>query len=222
MPNTLRLLATLTTLTTLAALAALAARDSAGQTAPGQSAKRSQFVITKGADTVAVEIFSRDANTLTSEIYQKNGLRTQYTMDLKPDSSVSHVEMTRVNPGGQSVGISIFILDSTVKAQVTAQGQTEQYEFPSRHAIPMLAVSFALCEQIIQASHLGAGKSASYTAIRLGAADTTNLTVTRFHQDSVLFSMQGAQLKASLGSKGEVTGGLHLGQGWTITRKPGS
>jgi len=31
-----------------------------------------------------------------------------------------------------------------------------------------------------------------------------------------------AQLKAALGSKGEIVGGVHLGQGWTITRKPGS
>jgi hypothetical protein len=32
--------------------------------------------------------------------------------------------------------------------------------------------------------------------------------------------MQGAQLKAVLGTKGEIVGGVHLGQGWTITRKP--
>jgi len=185
-----------------------------------QHAKRSKFVITKGNDTVAVELFSRDGNALTSEIYQTNGPRTQYTMDLKPDSSISHVEFTRVTQNNQSIGISIFFLDSTVKAQMSAAGQTEQFEFPSRRAIPILVVSFALCEQIVQASHLDVGKSAVYTAIRLGVGDTTQLTVTRFHKDSVSFAMQGAQLKAALGSKGEIIGGVHLGQGWTITRKP--
>jgi len=185
-----------------------------------QQAKRSQFVITKGNDTVAVELFSRDGNALTSEIYQTNGPRTQYTMDLKPDSSISHVEFTRVTQNNQSIGISIFFLDSTVKAQMSAAGQTEQFEFPSGRAIPILVVSFALCEQIVQASHLDVGKSAVYTAIRLGVGDTTQLTVTRFHKDSVSFAMQGAQLKAALGSKGEIIGGVHLGQGWTITRKP--
>lgn len=185
-----------------------------------QQSKRSQFVITKGNDTVAVELFSRDGNALTSEIYQKNGPRSQYTMDLKPDSSISHVEFTRVTQNNQSMGISIFFLDSTVKAQVSAQGQTEQFEFTSRKAIPMLVVSFALFEQIVHASRLALGKSATYTALRLGAADTAQLTVTRFHQDSVSFAMQGAQLKAALGSKGEIVGGVHLGQGWTITRKP--
>ena len=184
-----------------------------------QQSKRSQFVITKGNDTVAVELFSRDANALTSEIYQTNGPRTQYTMDLKPDSSISHVEFTRVTQNSQSIGISIFFLDSTVKAQMSAAGQTEQFEFPSRRAIPILVVSFALCEQIVHASHLDVGKSATYTAVRLGAGDTTQLTVTRFHKDSVSFVMQGAQLKAALGSKGEIVSAVHLGQGWTISRK---
>ena len=53
-----------------------------------------------------------------------------------------------------------------------------------------------------------------------GVGDTTQLTVTRFQKDSVSFAMQGAQLKAALGSKGEIVGGVNLGQGWTITRKP--
>lgn len=200
----------------LAALIAIALPLAAQQ----QQAKRSQFVVTKGKDTVAVELFSRDGNVLTSEIYQTNGPRTQYTMDLKPDSSISHVEFTRVTQNNQSIGISLFFLDSTVKAQMSAQGQTEQFEFASRKAIPILVVSFALCEQIVLASHLDVGKSATYTAIRLGVGDTTQLTVTRFHKDSVSFAMQGAQLKAALGSKGEIVGGVHLGQGWTITRKP--
>jgi hypothetical protein len=184
-----------------------------------QQPKRSQFVVLKGKDTVAVELFSRDANALTSEIYQTNGPRIQYTMDLKRDSSISHVEFTRVTQNNQSVGVSVFFLDSTVKAQISAQGETEQLEFPSRRAVPMLVVSFALCEQIIHASHLAVGKSATYTALRLGAGDTTQLVVTRFHPDSVSLAMQGVQLKAALGSKGEVVGGAHLGQGWTIVRK---
>jgi hypothetical protein len=129
------------------------------------------------------------------------------------------VEFTRVTQNNQSVGVSVFFLDSTVKAQISAQGETEQLEFPSRRAVPMLVVSFALCEQIIHASHLAVGKSATYTALRLGAGDTTQLVVTRFHPDSVSLAMQGVQLKAALGSKGEVVGGAHLGQGWTIVRK---
>jgi hypothetical protein len=142
MPNILQLVPSLTALVVAFPLAA-----------QQQQARRSQFVVTKGNDTIAVELFSRDGNALTSEIYQKNGPRTQYTMDLKPDSSISHVEFTRVTQNNQSIGISIFFLDSTVKAQMSAAGQTEQFEFASRKAIPILVVSFALCEQIVLASH---------------------------------------------------------------------
>ena len=63
--------------------AALACVDSVS---PQQAATRSKFVVKKGKDTVAIEIFSRDAGTLTSEIYQSNGIRTQYSLDLRPDS----------------------------------------------------------------------------------------------------------------------------------------
>jgi hypothetical protein len=182
--------------------------------------QRSRFVITKGNDTVAVELFSRAANALTSEIYQTKGPRTQYTMDLKPDSSISHVEFTRVTQNNQSIGVSIFFLDTLVRAQMSVAGQSDRFEFPSRKAVPMLVVSFALCEQIVRASHLEVGKSASYTALRLGAGDTAQLIVTRFHKDSVSFAMQGAQLKAALGSNGDVVGGVNIGQGWIVTRKP--
>ena len=45
------------------------------------------------------------------------------------------------------------------------------------------------------ASHLSVGKSRVWTACRLGAGDTTTLTVTRFHADSVLLAMSDIQLK---------------------------
>jgi hypothetical protein len=199
-----------------AALVAACALPAAGQ----QAAKREQFLITKAGDTVAVELFTRDAKTLSCEIYQKNGPRTQYTMDLRPDSTISHVELTRVGQQGNAVGLSVFFLDGLVKAQMSAQGETQQFELPSRNAVPMLVTSFALCEQIIRTAHLGVGKSATFLAVRLAAADSATVTLTRFHADTVLFAMQGAQLKVALGSKGEVVGGLHLTQGWTITRKP--
>ena len=208
MPNTHRLLLS-------SALLLIAAA-----TTPAQATgKRGQFVITKGADTVAVELFTREAATLSSEIYQKNGPRTQLSVDFKPDSTISHVEMTRVAQTGQSVGVSVFFLDGQVKAQVSSQGQTEQFELPSKHAVPILVLSFALSEQLIRKAHLDVGKSASYLAVRLGASDTATVTLTRFHADSVLIAMQGAQLKAALGSKGEVVGGVHVTQGWTVVRK---
>ena len=187
---------------------------------PAQQSARSEFIVKKGKDTVAVEIFSRDAGTLTSEIYQSNGLRTQYTLNLRPDSSVQHVEMTRQGRQGAGTGISVHFADTLVTATMAAGGESEKFEFPSRGtATPFLAVSFALAEQVVFASHLGVGKSRVWTACRLGVADTTTLTVTRFHADSVMLAMADVQLKLSLSPKGEVSGGRHMNQDWLVERK---
>jgi hypothetical protein len=186
------------------------------------SATKSGFVIKKGKDTVAVELYSREGSTITSEIYQSTGLRTQFTLNLGADGSVKYVEMTRQGRQGQGIGVTLAIGDTLVSASMTGPGgENERMGIPSRHATPFLAVSFALCEQIVRASHLDVGKSQTWTAFRLGATDTATLTVTRFHADSALLAMPDVQLKVALSSTGDVIGGRHLGQDWLIERRPG-
>jgi hypothetical protein len=186
-----------------------------------QQPVRSEFIVKKGKDTVAVEIFTRDASTLTSEIYQTNGIRTQYTINLRSDSSAQHVEMTRQGRQGAGAGVSVNFADTLVTAIMSAGGEAEKVEFASGRgkAIPFLAVSFALAEQVLFASHLAVGKSRVWTACRLAAGDTATLTVTRFHADSALLAMSDLQLKLALSPKGEVIGGRHMAQDWLVERK---
>jgi len=185
-----------------------------------QQPVRSEFILRKGKDTVAVEIFSRDASTLTSEIYQSNGLRTQYTLNLRRDSSVQHVELTRQGRQGVGAGVSVDFSDTLVTATASGGGESQKFEFGSRgKTTPFLAVSFALVEQVAFASHLEVGKSKVWTAVRLAAGDTATLTVTRFHADSVLLAMPEVQIKVALSPKGEVIGGRHLTQDWLVERK---
>src|SRR5262245_40895476 len=112
----------------------------------------SQFVITKGKDTVGVELFSRDASTLSSEIRLATGLSWQLSVNLKPDGSMTHVEATRVTRQGASTGISVHFGDTLVTAAIIAPGGTEHDELPVHGRIaPFLAISFALAEQLVQA-----------------------------------------------------------------------
>jgi hypothetical protein len=189
--------------------------------AQGQQAAKPGFVIKKGKDTVAVEVYSRDASMLTSEIYQSNGVRTQYTATLGADASVTYIEMTRQGRQGQGTGLTIAFGDTLVSASMTGPGgENEKMSIASRgRNTPFLAVSFALCEQILRSSRLDVGKSQKWTAFRLAAGDTTTLTVTRFHADSALFSMPDVQLKVAVSATGDVTGGRHLGQDWLIERR---
>lgn len=185
-----------------------------------QTAARSQFVVKKGKDTVAIEIFSRDRSTLTSEIYQTNGIRTQYTADLRADHTVKHVEMTRQGRQGGGT-VSVTFGDSMVSAVASAAGgDGEKFEFVSHgKTTPFLAISFALAEQIVMANRLDVGKSAKLIAVRLAAGDSTTLTLERFHRDSVSLVMSDLQLEVALSPNGEVIGGRHLGQDWVVERK---
>lgn len=177
------------------------------------------FVITKGKDTVAVELYSRDGSTLTSDIYQTNGLRTQFTANLGQNGGVKYIEMTRQNPQGVGVGMTIAFGDTLTAVSISAPGENERMSVPSRHPTPFLAFSFALCEQIVRASHLEVGKSETWMAFRLGVGDTATLTVTRFHADSALLAMKDIRLKVATSAAGDVIGGRHLGQDWLIERR---
>src|SRR5262245_55910227 len=75
---------------------------------------RSQFVVTKGKDTVAVEVFTRNGRSMTSEIVQSNGVRTQMTVELRPDSSIQTIEYQRQNRQGQGVSLDGRFADSLV------------------------------------------------------------------------------------------------------------
>lgn len=188
---------------------------------PAQNAPTTQFTITKGKDTVAVEVFTRDGATLTSDIYQTVGIRTQYTLNLRPDSSVQHVEMSRQGRQGAGTGVSVHFADALVTVSMSAAGENQKMELPmpGKTATPFLAVSFALSEQVVQASHLTLGKPVKWTAIRLGAGDSTTLTVTRFHPDSVSLVMSDVEIRLAVSPKGEVIGGRHVAQNWLVQRK---
>jgi len=186
-----------------------------------QAASRFQYVVKKGKDTVAIEIVSRDHSTLTSEIYQSNGIRTQYTADLRADNSISRVEMTRQGRQGGGGTVLVTFGDSIVSAVFSAGGDGEKFEFaPHGRVTPFLAISFALTGQIVAANHLDVGKSAKLIAVRLAAGDSTTMTIERFHRDSVSLVMPDLQLKVALSPTGEVIGGRHLGQDWVVERKP--
>ena len=202
------------------ALSSLIIAGVTGTPATSQQAPSSKFVITKGKDTVGIELFSRDTATLWSEIHLATGLRWQITANLRADSSVDHIEATRLTRQGVSTGVSVHFGDTLVSATIMAPGGSEQAEVTTRgKAAPFLAISFALVEQLVQASHLGNGESAKWTVARLGAGDTATLTISRIHPDSALVSTTDVELRLALSKQGEILGGRYVGQEWMFERR---
>src|SRR6185436_3985540 len=130
---------------------------------------------------------------------QTNGPRFQYTANLLPDSSIVMVDLTRQTRAGVTTSILARFTDTLVTARVSAPAGSETVDLPVRgKSTPFLAVSFALAEQIIRSSHVGVGKSAKLTAVRLGIGDTATLTVSRFHADSASITVGDAELRVAL------------------------
>ena len=73
---------------------------------------RTQFVVRKGKDTVAVEVFTRDGRSMTSQIVQSNGVRTQFTVELRTDSTIQSIEYQRQNRQGQGLSLDGRFADS--------------------------------------------------------------------------------------------------------------
>jgi hypothetical protein len=184
-------------------------------------AQRGSFVITKGKDTVAVESYTRDATTLTTEIAHMSGMKWQLTATLRPDSAVRTIEAIRQTRAA-SLNMMVHFGDTLVNAQISAAAGSEKFSFAVKEkTTPFLALSFALAEQIVRASRLTPGKSTKWLAVRLGAADTATLVVTRFHPDSVSIKATDVELKVALSPKGEVIGGRHVAQEWLVQKRIG-
>ncbi len=205
-----------TRITAVASLALLAGTGAARR-APGPSGS---FVIRKGNDTVAVERFTREGGVLSGEIIQPAaGIKTQYVILLRPDGTVDHVDCTRTGRQGNSTSIGLDFGDRSVDATISAAGQSERESVVlERRAHPFLAVSFAITEQLVQASHLATGQTVKWTVVRLGVGDTATATVKRFHADSVSITMADVGIKAAIDAKGEVVGGSHATQPWIVER----
>ena len=190
-----------------------------GLAAPLGAQQQQTFIIRRGADTVAVEQFTRDGAVLNGVIIQKSGLRSEYVAVLKADNSVEHIDMTR--KAAQPITIGIDFDPRAVDVSFSQAGQSEKASIPTPgRAAPFLVVSFALCEQIARAANLKPNDSVKWLMLRMGSGDTATATIARFHKDSISITMADVGVRLALNAKGDVVGGTHQSQPWIVERKP--
>ena len=200
---------------TVAALLALGTHTALAQDSP-----RTEFILRKGKDTVAVERFSRDASTLTGLLSQTNGVKIEYVANLRADQSVEHIEMSRQGLQGPAVTLSIDFGDTLVSASFEAQGKKQSMIVATQtRPMPFLINSFALLEQIARASHPAEGQKVKWLAARLGAGDTASISVTRGLADTVVVSAPNGDVKLQMSKAGDVIGGWFGPQQWTVERR---
>jgi hypothetical protein len=190
-------------------------------TVPALDAQQpAEFIVRKGKDTVAIERFSRDAATLTGQISQSNGLKTEYVVNLRPDHSAEHIEMSRQGRTGPAALMSIDFADTVARISATAGKESMKMDLlTAARPAPFLVASFALSEQLVRASAVGVGQSRKWTAVRLAAGDTVTVIVSRPHADSVTLSMPEADVKLFVSRAGDILGASYPALQWVVERK---
>ena len=201
----------------LAGAGAVAAQQQAGESAA--------FVVTIGRDTLAVERYTRTADRITGEVVSRSPRTVQrtYTAWLRPDGSVSKLEMTSAVPGGPQPPIryTMELTPAGTTSQVSQADSTWSVQVAGANPLPLVGSSHALYEQAMMRARAAGVDSAAYTLIPPGSRQAIALTV-RFDADSAeLVNIAGKQ-RVATDARGRLLGlnGLESTQKFIVTRVP--
>lgn len=183
----------------------------AAATAPASDA--GAFVVMLGADTVAVERFTRTAATLEGDIVVRVPMTRviHYSASLAPDGTIRSFE-SAVRPGAAMDGPAMQQATVTItgdSARITTSGGANAGTATIAvrpGALPIPAVLYAMFEQgALQ--HRRSGRDSTETdLILVGGRQATSVAFVRRGADSLHIHFRGSPLAASVDQFGRLTG----------------
>ncbi len=204
----------------LLAPAALAAQESGG------------FTILHGADTIAVESFTRQDVELRGRLLRGVGAareRVQYRATLVDDGSAPLVELSAWRgddpdgaPARQTARV-IFKDDSVAVDDASRTAGVMTRVLPTqRAAIPYLNLSTAWLEQVTRRLLASPGDSLAVPFFNLGGGQTVTGTARRYATDSATIRLGSVEFRFKVDPQGRILGGAVPAQGLLIQRVPAS
>ncbi|HSB52857.1 MAG TPA: hypothetical protein VLD58_00800 [Gemmatimonadales bacterium] len=190
------------------------------------------FTITRGADTVALERWSRDSSILSASLTRVAGAsareRVRYKATLLPDASAPLIELSvwrgedpEDMPARQTTRI-IFKDDSVAVDEATRWSGVRSIILPTqRSAIAYLNLSIALMEQATRRAESTRGDSVAVPFFNLGGGQTVTGVVRRIGADSALVRIGTVEFRLKVDGTGRILGGSVPSQGLEITRGAG-
>jgi hypothetical protein len=200
-------------------------------TAPLGAQEQGRFVVTKGADTIAVEVAERDSVELRGTLTRRQGRvgeRVRYRATVLDDESAPLVDLSvwriddpEESPARQSVRV-IFKDDSVAVDDANRWGGvTTQVMGTERAAIPYLAGSTALLELITRRAAEGLAGDTIVPLFNLGGGQTVHGDVRRFAADSVTLTIGTLEYRLRVDGTGRILGGIVAGQDLRLSRAGG-
>jgi len=200
--------------------AALAAQESGG------------FAVLRGADTVAIETFTRQDVELKGRLLRGAGEgreRVQYRATLVDDGSAPLVELSawratdpEASPARQTVRV-IFKDDSVAVDDASRTGGVMTRVLSTqRAAIPYLNLSTAWMEQVTRRLLASPGDSLTVPFFNLGGGQTVTGVARRYAADSASVRLGSVEFRFRVDPQGRILGGAVPAQGLLILRAPSS
>jgi len=190
------------------------------------------FATTRGADTVALERFSREPGGLSGDLTRVAGAaareRVHYQAALLPDASAPLIEIS-VWRAGDPEGMParqttrlIFKDDSVAVDEANRWSGVRTMILPTaRSALAYLNLSVALLEQATRRMEASRADSLAVPFFNLGGGQTVTGMVSRVGADSAAIRIGTVEFRLRVDTDGRILGGSVPSQGLRITREAG-
>jgi erythromycin esterase len=174
-----------------------------------ESSIRGSFIVILGRDTASAETFTRNAFVLTGDFSNVQGVRVQYSAQLRPDNSISSADFKASAPG--TAPIDGFINFSTASyrlgVKLDVDSVIRQGVTPSA-AMPFGLLSFPLLEQILRVAIPRLDTTVTQLFLGLRSLDTGTVRLTRLSPDSVRVQFNNVDARLDVTSQGDIRGGI--------------
>jgi hypothetical protein len=205
-------------LTTACASAGSGAADGgqADRVASGPEPDRGAFVVRLGADTIAVERYTRTSDRIEGEEAMRTpstALR-HYVATLGPDGVITSLDYDARRLNGSvppTRGEMRFSADSAT-VHLNAGGRDTTLRYAASGAAPYVNLSYGILEAILMRYRASAGDSTPVPVVALGAATPVVGTLRRVGTDSLTFAIgETTPYRARVDARGRILGLQGLG-----------
>lgn len=203
----------------------------ASSTVPVRAQESGAFAVVRGADTVAVERFSRQEDELSGSLTRVSGAsareRVRYRAALLADASAPVIDLSawrsedpEDSPARQTTRL-IFKGDSVAVDDASRWGGVRTVVLPTaRAAVPYLNLSIAFLEQATRRAGQAHSDSLAIPFFNLGGGQTVVGVVRRTAPDSAAVLIGTVEFRLRVDGSGRILGGTVPSQGLTIAREP--
>lgn len=206
----------------LLALACTAARTPGASTVPDVGT----FVLRDGPATLATERFQRSAEALEAELMTPIGVRIVYAARLRPDASVSFIDVRQYAPGAPAGDPPMQHSTGTFEGETVllsvdrGEGTQAARQPTARGVVPYIDPSPSLMEQVVRRARALRGRRVDVPVwLPNGGGQNATATVEFTTPDSARLELAGTQLLLHVDARGRVLGGSIPSQGLILERR---